>query len=127
MATPYATPDDVAITLNVVFDDGQKAQCTRLLAGVSAIMRSRLPLLDSWLATGKVDQILAQQCAIDMASSRINVTQARGLKSEQHPEYTVVFADGPLSGVDVTDDWRGLLTPPETRDEPQRAFSVRPG
>jgi hypothetical protein len=127
VATPFAVPDDVATMLNVVFTDGQVAQCGMLLAGVSAIMRSRLPLLDDWLTAGSVDPVLAHLCACEMASSRIDVTRARGLKSEQLPEHTVIFRDVDLSSVDVSEQWIDLLTPHDERDDRGRAFSILPG
>lgn len=125
---PFARPEDVRTALNVVFTESQERQCEMLLEGVSAIMRSRLPLLDSWLAQGLVSPVLARDCAIDMARTRIDITRARGLKSEQLPEHTVEFRDVPLTGADVTADWQDLLTPSEHRDSQTRgAWTIRPG
>lgn len=127
MPGPYATPGDVATFLKVKFDPAEEQQCLMVLAAVSAIMRSRLPDLDTWITGGLTDPVLATFCAITMANSCIQVTEVGNVKSETHPEHTIVFRDVAESDVDLTDRWIELLTPHETRTRGGRAFSIRPG
>lgn len=128
MATPYAEPGDVATLLKVTFDEADKAQCDMILRAVSASMRSRLPSLDTWMATGQTDPVLAMFCAVAMAREFIDVVDVGNVKSETHPEHTIVFRD--VTGgddLDVPESWINRLTPYETRTRGGRAFSIRPG
>lgn len=128
MAEPYATPEDVATILKVAFDQADTLQCRMVLAAVSASMRSRLPSLDSWIAQGLTDPTLAQFCAITMTLDCVQVVDAGNVKSEQHPEHTIVFRDfGDEGDLEVPDSWIDRLTPHETRSRDGRAFSIRPG
>lgn len=126
MATPYASPSDVAALLKVTFDQAEELQCTMVLAAISAALRSKLPELDTWITEGLTDPDLAKFAVCDIATSYIQVTETKGIKSETHPEYTVVFQDVARSGVDVT-DWIDLLTPASNRRARGRAFSIHPG
>lgn len=125
MATPFATPTDVATLLKVTFDDAETLQCEMVLAALSAALRSQLPDLDTWITNGDTDPVLAKFAVCDLAKRYIQVVEARGVKSETHPEYQVVFQDG-ASGVDVT-DWIDLLTPASNRNARGKAFSIQPG
>jgi hypothetical protein len=127
MAAPHATPGEVATFLKVTFDPAEEQQCLMVLAAVSAIMRSRLPDLDTWIADGLTDPVLVAFCAVTMANGCIQVTEVGNVKSETHPEHTIVFRDVAESDVDLTDRWIELLTPHETRTRGGRAFSIRPG
>lgn len=127
MGGAYATPGDVATFLKVSFDPAEERQCLMVLAAVSAIMRSRLPDLDTWISGGLTDPVLATFCAVTMANSCIQVTEVGNVKSETHPEHTIVFRDVAESEVDVSERWIELLTPHETRAREGRPFSIRPG
>lgn len=126
MATPFATSDDVATLLTVTFDQAEELQCTMILAAISAAMRSRLPDLDTWIADGLTDPVLAKFAACDIAKTYVQVTKTGGVKSETHPEYAVVFQDVTGRGVDLT-EWADLLTPSANRNARGRAFSIHPG
>jgi hypothetical protein len=128
VATPYAQPSDVATLLKVTFDAAETTQCEMVLEAVSASMRSRLPDLDAWIAAGLTDPVLAKFCAIAMARQFIDVVDVGNVKSETHPEHTIVFRD--ITGgeeLDVPDSWIDRLTPYDTRTRGGRAFSIRPG
>lgn len=126
MATPFATPTDVATLLKVTFDDAETLQCEMVLAAISAVMRSRLPDLDTWIADDLTDATLAKFVACDVAKQYIQVTKVAGVKSETHPEYTVVFQDVTSAGMDLG-DWIDLLTPASNRSARGKAFSIHPG
>jgi hypothetical protein len=128
VATPFATTTDVATLLKVTFDTAEELQCGMVLAAISAAMRSKLPDLDTWIADGLTDPVLANFVACDIAKQYIQVVKTGGVKSEQHPEYTVVFQDITATGVEsVLADWIDLLTPASNRRGRSRAFSIHPG
>ena len=127
MATPYALPSDVATRLGITeFTTSETLQALSLLDDVSEIMRARLPLLDTWIATGKTTTGLALACAAWMAMQAITVSSTGvGIRQEVHPEHSVTFTDAATAGLDLTDAWISLLTPDTS--ERQKAFSIRPG
>lgn len=127
MATPYAEPDDVAIRLGInAFTASEGLQALALLSDVSEIMRARLPLLDTWIATGKTTSGLALAIACQMAMQAITIsTVGVGVRQEVHPEHSVTFTDAATAGLDLTDSQISLLTP--DAEERGKAFSIRPG
>lgn len=127
MATSYATAADVATRLAVTFSAAETAQADDLIAYVSAIMRKRVPGLDAALASGETEEILAKGVCVDVVVQAVTVKQ--GVKSEAHPEYTIVFQDATAAGLDLTAGQIELLTPVEQDADHQRgkAFSVHPG
>lgn len=127
MAEPFAAPSDVEDLVNVTFDAGETRQCRMVLAAVSAVMRSRLPALDTWIAQGLTDPVLATFCAATKTKDLVDVIEAGNVKSEAHPEHTVTFRDFDESDIDLSDRWLDLLTPSDLRDQSGRAFSIRPG
>lgn len=127
MATPFATPVDVATLLKVTFDQADELQCVMVLAAISAALRSRMPDLDTWISDGSTDADLVKFAACHIAKEYIRVTKVAGVKSETHPEYTVTFQDVDGVGLDAAvDDWIGLLTP-ASKSARGRAFSIHPG
>ncbi|MGB3443886.1 MAG: hypothetical protein WBA97_34545 [Actinophytocola sp.] len=126
MATPFATTTDVATLLKVTFDSAEELQCEMVLAALSAALRSTLPDLDTWIANGGTDPVLAKFAVCDLAKGYIQVVRTGNIKSEAHPEYQVVFQDVPKGGVDVS-DWIDLLTPASNRSARGKAFSIHPG
>lgn len=126
MATPFATPVDVATLLKVTFDQAENLQCEMVLAALSAAIRSKLPDIDAWISAGSTDPVLAKFAVCDLAKQYIQVVKVGGVKSETHPEYTVVFQDVSVTAVDVT-DWIDLLTPASNRSARGKAFSIHPG
>lgn len=128
MAAPYATPEDVSTLLKVAFDEADTQQCLLVLAVVSASMRSRLPSLDSWIAQGLTDPILAMGCAFAMTKDCVQIVDAGNVKSETHPEHTIVFRDfTDEDELDVPASWIDRLTPNQLRRSRGRPISIRPG
>lgn len=128
MATPFATTIDVATLLKVTFDQAEELQCEMVLAAISAAMRSKMPDLDTWIAAGSTDVVLAKFAACDIAKDYIHVTKVGGVKSETHPEYTIVFQDFDGASLeDAVEKWIGLLTPASNRSARGKAFSIHPG
>lgn len=128
MATPFATPTDVATLLKVTFDSAEELQCEMVLSAISAAMRSRMPTLDTWISDAATDPVLVKFAACDIAKNYIQVTKAAGVKSETHPEYTIVFQDVDGASLDsFVADWIDLLTPASNRSARGKAFSIHPG
>ncbi|MEV6897454.1 hypothetical protein [Amycolatopsis sp. NPDC051372] len=131
MATSYATAADVASRLTVEFTDAEKTQAAQLIRYASAIMRKRLAdvgtNLDTGIATGTIEPDLAEAVCVDVVTQAVTVKQ--GVKSEAHPEYTIVFQDATDAGYDLTDRQIELLTPvAESADAVRgKAFSIHPG
>jgi hypothetical protein len=118
----------VKTLLKVEFDEADNLQCTMVLAAVSASMRSRLPSLDTWIADGSTDPVLATFCAVAMTKECIDVVDVGNVKSEQHPEHTIVFRDVTDGAeLDVPESWIDRLTPHQLRSSGRRPISIRPG
>ncbi|WP_116206231.1 Gp19/Gp15/Gp42 family protein [Amycolatopsis circi] len=130
MAT-YATAADVATLLLVDFNAAETAKAEALIRYVSAIMRKRLrgvgADLDAGIADGSIESDLAEGVCVDVVAQAVEVK--RGVKSEAHPEYTIVFQDGTAANLDLTAGQIELLTPTEQDANHVRgkAFSVHPG
>jgi hypothetical protein len=131
VATSYATATDVATILLVEFNDAETTKTQALVRYVSAIMRKRLgdvgANLDSGIADGSIESDLVEGVCVDVVSQAVEVK--RGVKSEAHPEYTIVFQDATDAGLDLTDRQIELLTPvAESADAVRgKAFSIHPG
>ena len=131
MATYYAKAQDVATRLTVAFTDAETTQAEQLIRYVSAIMRKRMAdvfaNLDAGLAAGTIERDLAESVCVAVVTQAITVKQ--GVKSEAHPEYTIVFQDATEAGLDLTDRQIELLTPtgPSADEVRGKAFSVHPG
>lgn len=124
MAT-YATSTDVADRLGFDFDDRETRQCDALLEDVSAIMRARLPALDSWITQVLVDAALAKAVCCWVAMGAITVVGTGvGVTSETHPEHAVTISTAAAAGLDLSDAQISQLTPIATGG---RAFSIHPG
>lgn len=128
MATPFAEVSDVATLLKVTFDDAETLQCEMVLAAISAAIRAKIPGLDTWITNGSTDEVLAKFAACDIAKDYIQVTKVGGVKSETHPEYTIVFQDFDGASLeDAVEAWTDLLTPASNRSARGKAFSIHPG
>ena len=127
MAT-YALPSDVATRLGIGaqgFDADEEAQCQALLEDVSAIMRARLPSLDTWITSALVDPGTAKAVCCWVAMECITVANTGAGKSgETHPEHAVTIRS--TAGLSLSDDYADQLTPPSAKTS-GRPFSVRPG
>lgn len=122
MAT-YASPADVATRLGVTFTDTETERAKALIRYVSAIMRKRVSGLDFGLDGATIERDLAEAVCVDVVTQAVSVKQ--GVKSEAHPEYTIVFQDATAAGLDLSDRQIELLTP--VVDSRGKAFSVHPG
>lgn len=126
MAT-YALPSDVAIRLGLGangFDEDEEAQAQALLDDVGAIMRSRLPSLDTWITDALVDSGTAKAVCCWLAMECITVaTTGVGKSGETHPEHAVTIRSA--AGLDLTDAQIDQLTPPSAKAS-GRPFSIRP-
>jgi len=126
MAT-YALPSDVAIRLGLGatgFDEDEEAQCQALLEDVSAIMRARLPSLDTWITDLLVEADLAKAACAWLAMECITVaTTGVGKSGETHPEHAVTIRS--TAGLTVSDDLADQLTPPSAKVG-GKPFSIRP-
>lgn len=128
MATSsYATAVDVATSLAVTFTAAETAQADSLLRYVSAIMRKRVPGLETAISSGEIESDLAEGVCVSVVKQAITVKP--GVKSEAHPEYTIVFQDAADAALDLTVSQIELLTPTADDAAHQRgkAFSVHPG
>jgi hypothetical protein len=131
VAASYASPGDVATRLGVTFTDTETEQAKALIRYVSAIMRKRLAdvgaNLDTGLTAGTIERDLAEAVCVDVVTQAVSVKQ--GVKSEAHPEYTIVFQDATTAGLDLTDAQIELLKPTAETEEQARgkAFSIHPG
>ncbi|GAA3877851.1 hypothetical protein GCM10022243_48200 [Saccharothrix violaceirubra] len=127
MAT-YALPSDVATRLGLGgsgFDEDEESQALALLEDVSAVMRSRLPLLDTWITAGLVGADTAKAVACWLAMECITVaTTGVGKSGETHPEHAVTIRSA--AGLDLSDAQVAQLTPAGARGS-GRPFSIRPG
>lgn len=126
MAT-YALPSDVAIRLglgNDGFDEDEDAQCQALLEDVSAVMRARLPSLDTWISSALVEAGTAKAVCCWLAMECITVTNTGvGVSGETHPEHAVTIRSA--AGLDLTDAQVDQLTPSSAKGR-GRPFSIRP-
>lgn len=123
MAASYASAADVATRLGIEFSDSETEQAKALIRYVSAIMRKRVAGLDSGIAARTIESDLAEAVCVDVVTQAVSVKQ--GVKSEAHPEYTIVFQDATTAGLDLTDRQIELLAP--VVDSRGKAFSVHPG
>lgn len=125
MAT-YASTTDVADRLGLDFDEREERQCEALLEDVSAIMRARLPSLDTWITDALTDPAVAKTVCCWIAMGAITaVSTGVGVTSETHPEHAVTISTAAAAGLDLTSDQISLLTPISTTGG--RAFSIHPG
>lgn len=122
----YASTQDVANRLGFTFDESEELQCQALLEDVSAIMRARLPSLDTWIVGALTDAAVAKAVCCWIAMGAITVVSTGvGVTSETHPEHAVTISTAAAAGLDLTSDQISLLTPIPTTGG--RAFSIHPG
>lgn len=133
MATPYATPEDVATRLNAEFDDGETSQVEAFLRDISAVIRNEVPDLDTRLLANTADPDLVVATVFQVIRRVLddaNVGPAGTTKSEEHPEYSYSIAralsTASAEGLDLTDAEIARLS---ARAEKQsgKAFSIIPG
>lgn len=127
MAAPLCTPDDVADRLGVSYEQGgaEYRQVEVFCGDVSALIRARRPLVDTWIADGQIDPDLVVGIAAQ-AVARLLTTAATGgvgLRGETHPEYSYELTASAAAGLNLTKAELTNLTPAAGR---QRPFSIIP-
>jgi hypothetical protein len=106
------------------FDEDEEAQAQALLDDVGAVMRSRLPSLDTWITDALVDPDTAKAVCCWLAMECITVaTTGVGKSGETHPEHAVTIRSA--AGLDLTDAQIDQLTPLSAKGR-GRPFSIRP-
>lgn len=123
---PLCTPEDIAEMLgDSRYEDAELIQLVWLCRRVSGVIRSRRPLVDVWLAAGKLELDTVNAVACQMVA-RIRTTIATGgvgMRSETHPEYSYELTSSAAAGLNLTKAELALLTPEAGRNRP---FSVQP-
>lgn len=133
MATPYASPEDVAIRLNVTLDEGQETQAEAFLRDVSALIRDEVPDLDARITAGTKDRDLVVAVVFQVIRRVLddaNIGPAGTTTSEEHPEYsysiTRALSQASAQGLELTDSEIARLSArPQQRSS--QAFSIIPG
>jgi hypothetical protein len=129
MAT-WATVKDVATRLNITFTAAETAQAEALLSDVMGIMRLRLPQLEQWVDSGRLDVDGVRGVTCELAMRAITVADTGvGTGQVTHPEHTVLITSAAQAGIDLSDRQIELLTPTgSSADEIRgKAFSIHPG
>jgi hypothetical protein len=132
VSDPFATVDDVATALMRPLTAAETARAASDVLVASALIRSRLPLIDQWIADGQLDPILARQVVVDMVVRVLR--NPKGMKQVQQtagPYSTSGTWDPDQVGgrVYVTADDLALLEPAETPTPapPAGTILARPG
>lgn len=127
MAVPLCTPDDVATMLGVdPYPEGaERDQVLWLCVRVSGLIRSKRPLIDTWIAQGLLDADLVNGVACQVVARLLTTisTGGVGIRSEQHPEYSYELTASAAAGFNLTKAELADLTPAVGRKRP---FSVMP-
>lgn len=125
MAEPFATVQDMEVTLGVTYDETEAAQVTRLIRNVSALIRQRRPLLDEHIASGAISTDVVEMVTCQVVARYMSTIEngGVGLRSERHPEYGYTLTDSAANGYELTDDELADLTPAAQQSMP---FSIIP-
>jgi hypothetical protein len=126
MAAPFCTPRQVAEAAGEdPFEGAELEMAARQCRAVSAMIRSRRPLIDTWIADGDLDAELVLEVACQVVSRVLTTlkTGGVGIRSEQHPEYSYELTASAAAGLNLTKAELVLLTPTAGRPRP---FSIHP-
>lgn len=109
---------------NVTYEDAELAQVSAMCDDVSALIRSRLPLIDQWISDGEMSKdavvaVAAQVVARALTSVR---TGGVGVRSEAHPEYSYELTATTANGLALTNREVAMLVP---RSHHAHPFTVR--
>lgn len=126
MSASFCTPVEVATRTGAEFSDAEHIQVAMLCDDVSAMIRARRPLIDTWLASGAMPErvVTAVACQVVARVLTTIATGGVGLRSETHPEYSYELTSSAAAGLNLTKAELALLTPSSGRDRP---FSIQPG
>ncbi|MEK6440127.1 Gp19/Gp15/Gp42 family protein [Pseudonocardia sp. T1-2H] len=124
--TPLVTAEDVAKRLATEYVGVQLMQVDSLCEDVSALIRSRLPKVDEWIADGSlaVDAVVAVAVQVVARALTSVTTGGVGIRSEQHPEYSYELTASTAAGLNLSNRELVTLTP---TDAVKRPFSIQPG
>lgn len=127
MPAPLASYTDIEKRQGVTYSAAERAQVAILLQDVSGLVRHRRPLIDTWIAAGRIDPTFVVGILCQVASRVIDTVGAGGLtmRSETHPEYAYELTEAATAGLWLTDEEEALLQPTPTRER-RRAFSITP-
>jgi hypothetical protein len=129
---PFATVDDVATDLMRPLTTAEAARADTGVTVASAIIRSRLPLIDQWITEGELDPVLPRQVVVD-AVVRV-LRNPNGMKQVQ--QTAGPFSSGGSWDTDqvggrvyITDDELAMLEPASspTPTPPAGTVIARPG
>lgn len=117
------TPLQVAVRLGVEYADDELRQVEALCDDVSALIRSRLPLIDTWIADGLLSLGAVVAVAVQVVARCLTSisTGGVGVRSVQHPEYGYELTSSTASGLALTNREVSMLVPAEVHVRP---FSV---
>ncbi len=123
--SPLVTPADVGERLGVTYVDPELTQVTALCRDVSALIRSRRPLIDQWIAEGQIDSDTVVAVAVQIVARALTSisTGGVGVRSEQHPEYSYELTSSTAAGLNIGNRELAMLTPFGFRNRP---FSIFP-
>ncbi|MCF7548163.1 Gp19/Gp15/Gp42 family protein [Pseudonocardia sp. WMMC193] len=121
--TPLVTPDDVSVRLAAAYEGAELQQVQSLCDDVSALIRSRRPQVDEWLATGRLDSATVVAVGVQVVARALTsiTTGGVGIRSEQHPEYSYELTSSTASGLNLSNRELAMLTPTDERNRP---FSI---
>jgi hypothetical protein len=124
---PLCTPHDVGAWLGTSYQDDttEHVQVAKLCVAVSALMRARRPLLDTWLAGGQLHDDLVRSIAVQVVARVLTTisTGGVGVRAETHPEYAYELTASAAAGLNLTKAELTALTPAVGRERP---FSIQP-
>jgi hypothetical protein len=122
----FCVPSEVAVRTGATFDDATHIQVAMLCDDVSAMIRARRPLIDTWIAAGSLPERVVSAVACQVVSRVLTTTATGGvgLRSETHPEYSYELTSSAAAGLNLTKAELALLTPLSGRERP---FSIQPG
>jgi len=104
-ADPFGSLEDVAVALMRPLDDGEAAAAAAWLVRLSAEVRSRRPLVDSWVMAGLLDPVVVAGVVVDAIVRRLR--NPGGLSEEAVDDYRYRRAELGSDGALVIppDDW----------------------
>lgn len=119
------TPEQVGVRLGVEYEGTELAQVSALCDDVSALIRSRRPQVDQWIADGllSADTVVAVAAQVVARALTSVTTGGVGIRSEQHPEYSYELTSSTAAGLNLSNREFAMLTPPGLRNTP---FSIFP-
>jgi Phage protein Gp19/Gp15/Gp42 len=123
----FATVPDYETRLKMdITETADIAQMEALLGDVSLLIRKRRPLIDAWIAAGKLDADWVRAVTVQVVARLINsIEHGAGIESETYPEWSYRLSKAAAAGLSLTDSELADLTP-ETEGY-GRAFSIHPG